>query len=477
MNWIPWIVVGAVGFVALVTLVVIVSRPPPEEATRPEPPPTAASKTSPATPPPAPKTTAPAEDPARVAALEEKWAAFPKLHRGLPWTEMGGKWTALRRETGDAPGLADRIEHAFGFVAGAWSREHALPPSTQACRFCWGRAVEKWCLPCGGRGTVSNPDNPRCGACGYAKGLCPSCGGARAHEWMARTRCTSCAGRGLAVRDGITPCPRCKATGLAPGQTIETHEACPFCRGRGNNDCVMCALARQLRSACTSCDGSGWMAPGGVEVPCSCRRRPKDDCRYCAGTGRMKDYEGSTLACVCVNAADPSCAACRGRGAVTSKARIRCAECLLRKSALPQEKGDCLLCGSAGRLRCETCGTSGKILRVEDRRGGFVVECVTSCGGSIAFLRNGSFVTFAGCELDPGRAMMADNELDGMLTGALVRVEPAGPPAGGALPAYVFVRSGKDELFVNAWLIERRYATAGACPDGRYDELLKNARR
>lgn len=114
------------------------------------------------------------------------------------------------------------------------------------------------------------------------------------------------------------------------------------------------------------------------------------------------------------------------------------------------------------------------ILRNPDSGSGFFTTAVGSVAGYVLILKNGILATYAGCQVESGRA---DAELGSLLDGKLVRVEPAGPSQGGLVPCWVFVSTGERECFVNAWLIERGHARFRSSATGKYDSILRKLRR
>lgn len=455
-----------------VTIGILLSRP----SRRPEPAPEGGSA-----PPIAPKKderTGVLSSPTKpdLGAIEEKWNHFKKT-RDLPWVEAAKKWRELHEETSAAlrgsaasPPLQEAMSAGFGLVARTWLREHEPPPAADACRTCWGHAIEKWCDACDGAGTRPNPGNPGCGVCPLAQGTCPSCRGEGRHEWMARVRCGTCAGVGLREADGVRPCDPCKATGISGARSIDRRAPCPFCMGRGKNECCVCLLRASSASSCPECGGAGKKAVGGHRASCECTWKSDAACSRCAGSGKVRAH-GYDSPCPCVARPESNCGICGGSGSkATGETWVECGFCLIRRTRLARAD-QCRLCGGRRSLSCTPCAGSGKVPRVRDA--GFHIQALGSVAGSLLVLNGGILATWAGCAVKAEDGEKTDAALDALLPGKLVRVEIAGPVEAGLLPAYVFCSDGSKETFLNAWLIQKGFARPRPSGTGRYDEILR----
>jgi hypothetical protein len=448
MRWIPGVLLALAAC----------DRTPP-----PTPPPAGpATATSAGLPPPPPTSVAP---PA-VDTLLPKWAAFRHETRDLPWAEMARRWMDLREATriatASAPPsaeLEERMEATFGIVSLARMQNHERPPMVDACATCWGTGLEAWCGDCAGTGKRLEGDRA-CGVCPYkGEGACPRCAGRGAGAWGRGDPCLSCAARGARIADGIRPCTTCRGRGLKEGARSSPSEPpCVFCRSAGKTTCVVCGSWSP--KSCAQCDGSGRKEEE-IDRACACRRVPKTSCARCRG---MSGW------CACVPAPDPACGRCAGRGIERVRASLACGECLLRK--LGPKREPCGWCGAMRVRGCVACGGSGRAATAVE----YEAELDKTVRGFVLRLKNGAFVSLAGCDPIVEHASAVDAEVR-RLTSRGFRVEPAGPASIEILPAHVFIRDGPEEIWLNARLIARGWATPAATPDGVYEEALRKARK
>jgi len=170
---------------------------------------------------------------------------------------------------------------------------------------------------------------------GFVRRTCPVCNGTGKGVMIAQ----SLSGASLEVKSAGSACERCGSTGVIRG--AETMDERKFRRGRAE------AKYRTLQqSSGRVLIGLVWVpaeAAEGLGLPetSALKRAIPLPCQRCAGLGRE------------------DCAACRGRGKVTCRAK-GCERGLVERESLAGAIGGARSLGRAGlTVKCETCGGSG----------------------------------------------------------------------------------------------------------------------